>query len=82
MLKKYLFQKPFIDVTDSYGVQNICYIIDDSEDIKIIEETLKDKTLLIADGHHRYETSMNYSKLYPDNEYAKYVMSYFTNAAD
>ena len=80
--KKYLFQKPFIDVTDSYGVQNICYIIDDSEDIKIIEETLKDKTLLIADGHHRYETSMNYSKLYPDNEYAKYVMSYFTNAAD
>ena len=40
------------------------------------------KTLLIADGHHRYETSMNYSKAHTDNEYAKYVMSYFTNAAD
>ena len=25
---------------------------------------------------------MNYSKLHPQNEYAKYVMSYFTNAAD
>ena len=80
--KKFLNQKPFIDVTDSYGVQNICHIIDSPEDIKIIEDTLSDKTLLIADGHHRYETSMNYSKLHPDNEYAKYVMSYFTNAAD
>jgi len=43
---------------------------------------LSDKTLLIADGHHRYETSMNYAKAHKDNEYAQYVMSYFTNAAD
>lgn len=79
---KYLKEKPFIDVTDNYGVENICYIIDNTDDIKIIQNTLADKTLLIADGHHRYETSANYSKLHPENEYAKYVMSYFTNAAD
>lgn len=79
---KYLKQKPFIDVTDDLGVRNIVHIIDDEDDIKIIQETLSDKTLLIADGHHRYETSMNYSKLHPENNYAKYVMSYFTNAAD
>ena len=82
MVEKYLSQKPFMDVVDDLGVENIVYLIDDENDIKVIEDTLKDKTLLIADGHHRYETSMNYSKLHPENEYAKYVMSYFTNAQD
>ncbi len=82
VLKKYLSQKPFMDVIDDLNVENIVYLIDDSNDIKIIQDTLKDKTLLIADGHHRYETSMNFSRQNPDNDYAKYVMSYFTNASD
>lgn len=80
--KKYLAKTPDIDVIDDLGIENIVYFIDDEKDIEIIQNTLADKTLLIADGHHRYETSMNYSKLNPENEYAKYVMSYFTNAAD
>ena len=80
--EKYLSKEPFIDVVDDLGVENIVYIIDDTEDIKLIQEVLKDKTLLIADGHHRYETSMNYAKMHPENEYAQYVMSYFTNADD
>lgn len=82
MVEKYLSQKPYIDVTDDLGVKNIVYLIDSPEDIKVIQETLKDKTLLIADGHHRYETSMNFARQNPDNEYAQYVMSYFTNAQD
>lgn len=80
--KKYLAKTPDIDVIDDLGIENIVYFIDDEKDIEIIQKTLADKTLLIADGHHRYETSMNYSKAHPENEYAKYVMSYFTNAAD
>ncbi|MCR5260800.1 MAG: DUF1015 domain-containing protein [Candidatus Gastranaerophilales bacterium] len=82
ILPKYLAKKPFIDVKDDLDVENIVYIIDDEKDIALIQKTLSDKTLLIADGHHRYETSMNYSNLHPENECAKYVMSYFTNAAD
>ncbi len=82
MAQKYLSQTPFIDVVDDLGTENIVYLIDDTKDIELIQKTLEDKTLLIADGHHRYETSMNYSKAHSDNEYAKYVMSYFTNAAD
>lgn len=82
MAQKYLNNSPYISVKDDLGVENVVYLIDDIEDIKVIQRTLEDKTLLIADGHHRYETSMNYSKLHPDNENAKYVMSYFTNAAD
>lgn len=82
MVEKYLKNEPFMDVFDDLGVENIVYLIDDENDIKLIQEVLEDKTLLIADGHHRYETSMNYSKQHPENDYAKYVMSYFTNAAD
>lgn len=53
-------QKPFIDTTDDNGVQNIVFKIEDEETISLIEKVLEDKTLLIADGHHRYETAMNY----------------------
>lgn len=79
--EKYLSQKPFIDVVDDNNVEHIVYLIDDENDIKIIQDTLSDKTLLIADGHHRYETAMNYSKECDDPE-AQYVMSYFTNSED
>jgi len=82
VFNKYNSKEPFIDVVDDLGVENIVHIIDDIEDIKIIENTLSDKTLLIADGHHRYETSMKYAFEHPENEYAQYVMSYFTNASD
>ena len=81
ILPKYLPQKPFIDATDSNGVQNIVYLIDDPEDIKVFEQTLKGKTTLIADGHHRYETAMAYSEI-SNNPEAQFVMSYFTNADD
>ena len=79
---KYLAKKPYMDITDDLGIQNLVYLIDEPEDIAIISEVLANKTLLIADGHHRYETSMRYAKENPENEYAQYVMSYFTNAAD
>ncbi len=81
ILPKLQGQKPFIDVVDDNGVQNIVYLIDNEDDIKVFEETLQDKSVLIADGHHRYETAMAYSEI-SDNPQAKYVMSYFTNADD
>lgn len=81
IVPKYIDKKPFIDVADDNGVQNTVYIIDDADDIKVIQDVLSDKTLLIADGHHRYETAMNYSKE-SKSPNAQYVMSYFTNADD
>lgn len=56
-------EKPFIDVTDDNGVQNIVYKIEDEKTLSLIEKVMSDKTLLIADGHHRYETAMNYRNL-------------------
>lgn len=82
-------QKPFIDVTDDLGVQNIVYKIDDEKTLALIEKVLSDKTCLIADGHHRYETAMNYRNEMrktvstpTGNEPWNYVMSYFTNLED
>jgi len=77
-------QKPFIDVTDDQGVQNIVFKIKDEKTLELIEKVMQDKTLLIADGHHRYETAMNYRNLQPVDASAdyNYVMSYFTNLDD
>lgn len=79
-------QNPFIDVTDDNGVQNIVYKIEDEKTIDLIEKVMADKTLLIADGHHRYETAMNYRNFLKEqgteNKEAAYVMSYFTNLDD
>lgn len=78
-----LTQKPFIEVTDDQGVENIVYKIEDEKIINLIQNVLKDKTLLIADGHHRYETAINYRNYIGENvQEANYVMSYFTNMDD
>lgn len=78
--------EPFIDVTDDNGVQNIVYKIEDEKTIALIEKVMADKTLLIADGHHRYETAMNYRNYLKgqgiENKESGYVMSYFTNLDD
>lgn len=75
--------KPFIDTNDDNGVRNIVYKIEDSATINLIEKVLSDKTLLIADGHHRYETALNYRNFLGENAGdANYVMSYFTNLDD
>ncbi|MDD3437582.1 MAG: DUF1015 domain-containing protein [Candidatus Gastranaerophilales bacterium] len=76
-----LSQVPFIDVTDDNGVQNIVYKIEDEKTLALIEKVMVNKTLLIADGHHRYETALNYSKI-NTNPQTQYVMSYFTNLDD
>ena len=81
-----LTQTPFIDVTDDNGVRNLVYKIEDEKTLELIEKVMADKTLLIADGHHRYETAMNYHNYLKEqgenNPESKYVMSYFTNLDD
>lgn len=81
-----LTQKPFIAVTDDNGVQNLVYKIEDEKTLSLIEKVMADKTLLIADGHHRYETAMNYRNYLREqkiqNPEAEFVMSYFTNLDD
>jgi len=50
------------EVKDENDFTHRLWIIRAKEDIKEIQEALADKALIIADGHHRYETSLNYKK--------------------
>jgi uncharacterized protein (DUF1015 family) len=50
------------EVTDEYGVQHRIWRISDKETIRLLSTVMADKKLIIADGHHRYETALNYSR--------------------
>ena len=67
---------PVLDVLDEYGARHRVWAITDAAQIFAIESLMSDKKLLIADGHHRYETALGYSKDHPE---AQYVMMTFVN---
>ena len=82
-------EKPIIDVTDDQGIQNILYAIEDEEILNKISEIMADKKVLIADGHHRYETSIAYRNFrreenpsWNEDNAFNYVMAYYTNLDD
>ncbi len=50
------------DVRDEDGHRNRLWAIKNENDISRIQRTMADKILIIADGHHRYETSLNYRR--------------------
>ena len=52
--------KAAIDVADEYGVAHRVWQISDPGVIASVQEKMSDKKLVIADGHHRYETALNY----------------------
>jgi len=51
---------PDIEVTDEYDVVHRVWQIADPRVIASIQTAMSDKKLIIADGHHRYETAINY----------------------
>jgi uncharacterized protein (DUF1015 family) len=53
---------PDIEVTDEYGVVHRVWKVTDPARINLLTTALEDKKLIIADGHHRYETALNYMK--------------------
>ena len=50
------------EMIDEANFQHRIWIIKNKETIQRIQEAMADKVLIIADGHHRYETSLNYQK--------------------
>lgn len=50
------------EVTDEYDVLHRFWRVSDPVLIAQITAAMADKKLIIADGHHRYETALNYSK--------------------
>ncbi len=50
------------EVTDEYGVLHRFWRVNDPAVIRLLTSAMADKKLIIADGHHRYETALAYSK--------------------
>ena len=46
--------------TDDEGVTHRLYAITDPQQISAIKNAMRDKSIFIADGHHRFETALNY----------------------
>ena len=52
--------EPDVSVADEYGVEHRVWRMAESEVIDAIRAGMSSKKLIIADGHHRYETALNY----------------------
>lgn len=53
-------RQPDMQLKDDYGEIHKLWIVNNPKAIAGIQAAMKDKKLFIADGHHRYETGVNY----------------------
>ncbi|HUU16491.1 MAG TPA: DUF1015 domain-containing protein [Sedimentisphaerales bacterium] len=72
--------RALIDSIDEQNVRHRLFTITAREDIEQIAKMMNDKSCIIADGHHRYTTALNYSKE-SGNTTAKYQMFAFANTS-
>src|SRR5579872_2488165 len=81
---------PTIDVTDEYGVIHRVWQISDPAVISSVQEKMRDKKLVIADGHHRYETALNFrnecrtasGKMVADAPYERAMMTFINTRSE
>ena len=62
---------PDIEVTDEYEVLHRVWRMSDPRTINLLTTALEDKKLIIADGHHRYETALQYAREHSPRETAR-----------
>jgi uncharacterized protein (DUF1015 family) len=60
ILEKTASTRPDMDMRDEFGVIHYIWRIADTETIASIQSEMADKKIVIADGHHRYETALAY----------------------
>jgi uncharacterized protein (DUF1015 family) len=62
IIDKQLKNKPLLNVDKYDGESHLIWAIDDEDAISRIHGQLADQPLYIADGHHRYESALNYQR--------------------
>jgi uncharacterized protein (DUF1015 family) len=72
-------ERPLTEVTDEYGAVHRLWKIGQGASLSHICALMSDKKLLIADGHHRYETALAFRNQNPDLPGADRVMMTFVN---
>jgi uncharacterized protein (DUF1015 family) len=75
---------PDVDICDEYGVRHRLWRVSDPTIVSQVHEAMLNKKLIIADGHHRYETALNYrnerradaGSVIPDAPYERVMMTF------
>ncbi len=78
-----------LEVTDDLGVLHRLWPVSNRAAISEAVEHLRDKSVFIADGHHRYETALNYRRYRDEqgtlggaNGAAQFVLMHFVGMSD
>jgi uncharacterized protein (DUF1015 family) len=80
--------KAEVEIRDEYDVVHKLWPVTDAQTIETIRREMADKKLVIADGHHRYETALAYrdecraraGRTDPNAPYEKVMMTVFNTA--
>lgn len=83
-------EKPVTEMLDEYGVVHRLWVIADAAKVAAIQAAMAHQKLVIADGHHRYETSLNFrnemrtraGKLLPDASYERSMMTFVNTQSE
>jgi uncharacterized protein (DUF1015 family) len=70
--------RPLIDFLDEQDVRHRLFAITAKDGIEAISKMMQDKSCIIADGHHRYQTALKYLKE-TSNPQTAYQMTAFAN---
>ena len=76
---------PEVTFTDEQGIVRKLWVVTDTDCISRIQHHIRERDIIIADGHHRYETALAYKSYMErerrsDDEPFDYVSMYFSNA--
>jgi uncharacterized protein (DUF1015 family) len=75
-------QAPWGEVTDEEGTTHRLWRVTDSAAIERVQEALAQAELLIADGHHRYETARVYAEEVGGEGEHRYVLMCLVSMSD
>jgi uncharacterized protein (DUF1015 family) len=82
MLGQAMEGEPFAEATDGEGTRNTLWRVADREQIAALQAALADAELLIADGHHRYETARAYADEVGGEGEHRYVLMFLVALDD
>jgi uncharacterized protein (DUF1015 family) len=81
LLRKETEAKPWQQVMDEYSSLHSMWRVSDPQIMGQVIDAMKSRKLVIADGHHRYETSLAYARARhqdaPEDDRANYIMATF-----
>jgi uncharacterized protein (DUF1015 family) len=82
VLEHTVASEPFAAAADDDGTRSTLWRVDDGEQIAGLQAALADAELLIADGHHRYETSRVYAEEVGGEGPHRYVLMFLCSLSD